>query len=172
MSNYGSSYTGYTRIAGTINLLNPLRHGDVLSLSGLSSGSDLTNYARIGYDLLLNGQGTHIGAAYSDLHYVLGGSLSSLDGHGSASVSSAWVRQPIVRSRDVTVYGQLDFDYLQLRDRYDLGDIQIDRHLENWTASLSGDFRDGLLSGGVSSLESSLAGGTAELRRPDGAVDR
>ena len=66
------------RIAGTINLLNPLRHGDVLTLSGLSSGSDLTNYARIGYNFLLNGQGTHIGAAYSDLHYVLGGSLSSL----------------------------------------------------------------------------------------------
>jgi hemolysin activation/secretion protein len=61
LSNYGSSYTGYTRIGGTVNLINPLHHGDVLTLSGLSSGSDLTNYARVAYESLLNGQGSRMG---------------------------------------------------------------------------------------------------------------
>lgn len=56
LDNYGNQYTGRARIGGTVNVINPLQHGDVLSVSGLSSGSGL-NYARLGYETLLNGRG-------------------------------------------------------------------------------------------------------------------
>lgn len=151
VNNHGSRYTGNARISGTVNVINPLRRGDVLTLYGLSSGSELTNYARLAYELLLNGQGTRLGGAYSALRYVLGGSLSSLDGHGRAETGSVWVKQPFVRGRKLNLYGQLEYDDVRLRDRYDVSAIRIDRHLRNWTASLAGDLRDDFVAGSVAS---------------------
>jgi hemolysin activation/secretion protein len=56
---------------------------------------------------------------------------------------------PLVRSRDFNLYGQLQYDHKQLRDRVDASAIRTDRHLGNSVLSLSGDLRDALLSGGT-----------------------
>ena len=148
IDSYGDRYTGRARFAGTANWINPLHHGDVLSVSGLTSGSGV-NYASVSYDILLNGQGTHVGGTYSALRYKLGGSLSSLGAHGTAQVASLWARHPIVRTPNFNLYGQLQYDRLELRDRIDTGLIRTDRHLDTWTAAISGDARDALLPGGI-----------------------
>lgn len=147
--NYGNRYTGRARIGGTVSINNPLHHGDVLSMSVFSSGSGM-NYGRLAYESLVNGQGTRVGGSYSALHYVLGDSLASLDAHGTAQVESVWVKHPLVRSRDLNLYGQVQYDRLRLRDHIDVSSIQTDRHLETWTASLAGDVRDALVSPAVS----------------------
>ncbi len=147
LDNYGNRYTGRARIGGTVNVINPLQHGDVLSLTGLSSGSGL-NYGRITYESLLNGQGTRIGGSYAALRYVLGEPLASLNAHGSAQVGSLWAKHPLVRSRDVNLYGQIQYDGKQLKDRIDASGIRTDRHLDNWTLNLAGD---ALLFGGINS---------------------
>jgi hemolysin activation/secretion protein len=144
LDNYGNRYTGRARIGGTVNFINPLQHGDVFSVSGLSSGSDL-NYGRVAYDSLLNGQGTRVGGSYSTLGYTLGDTLASLDAHGTAQVESLWAKHPLMRSRDANLYGQIQYDRLQLSDHIDASAIETDRHLENWTTSLAGDARDALL---------------------------
>lgn len=141
LDDYGNKYTGRQRLGVTAFLLNPLHHGDVLSVSGLSSGSGM-NYGRIAYDTLLNGYGTHAGASYSALHYILGGSLSNLNGHGTADVGSFWVRQTMARSSDFNLYGQIQYDHMKLRDHIDTAGIKTDRHLNNFTATLSGDNRN------------------------------
>jgi hemolysin activation/secretion protein len=148
LDGYGNRYIGRARIGGTVNVIDPLHHGDVLSVSGLSSGSGV-NYGRIAYETLLNGPGARMGGAYSALHYVLGGPVASLHAHGDAQVESLWAKHPLVRSRDINLYGQLQYDWLQLRDHIDAGAIRTDRRLEKWTVSLAGDGRDALLSGGV-----------------------
>lgn len=149
LDNYGNRYTGRARIGGTVNFINPLHHGDVLSVSGLSSGGGM-NYGRIAYESLLNGPGTRMGGAYSALRYALGEPLTSLNAHGTAQVESVWAKHPLVRRRDVNLYGQIQYDRLQLRDHIDASAIRTDRHLENWTVSLTGDARDAFLSGAVS----------------------
>lgn len=151
LDSYGNRFTGRARIGGTANVINPLGLGDVLSVSALSSGKDL-NYARLAYEFLLNGQGTHLGGAYSKLHYTLGEPVAALNAHGTAQVSSLWARHPWVRSRDINLYGQIQYDGLQLRDHIDASRIQTDRSLDNWTLSVSGDVRDAFLSGGINSL--------------------
>lgn len=145
---YGNSYTGRARLGGTVYVNNPLKHGDVLSLSGLSSGKGLS-YGRVGYESLLNGQGTRAGAAYSLLDYKIGGSLEILGAHGSAETGSLWGKHPLVRSQTVNLYGQIQYDTVQLRERVDVAGIKTDRHLDSWTSSLTGDWRDTLLSGGI-----------------------
>ena len=147
LDNYGNRFTGRARIGGTVNVINPLQHGDVLSVTGLSSGSGM-NYGRITYESLLNGQGTRIGGSYAALRYELGEPLASLNAHGTAQVESLWAKHPLVRSRDANLYGQIQYDGKQLRDRVDTSGIRTDRHLDNWTLSLAGD---ALLLGGINS---------------------
>lgn len=149
LDGYGNRYTGRARAGFTVDFNNPLHHGDYFSLSGLTSGSGL-NYGRITYESLLNGRGTRMGGTYSALRYTLGEPLASLNAHGNAQVESLWAKHPLVRSRDVNLYGQIQYDQMQLRDHIDASAIQTDRHLKSWTVSLAGDARDVLLSGAVS----------------------
>jgi hemolysin activation/secretion protein len=145
LDNYGNRYTGRARIGGTVNFIDPLSHGDILSVGGLTSGSRL-QYGRISYESLLNGKGTRLGGSYSALRYTLGDTLASLDAHGTAEVGSLWAKHPLIRRRDVNLYGQIQYDRMQLKDRIDTSAIRTDRHLRNWMLSLSGDMQYKLLS--------------------------
>lgn len=148
VDNYGNRYTGRARLGGSVSFIDPLHHGDVLSASLLSSGHGM-DYERVSYETLLNGDGTRLGGAYSAVRYALGSGLASLDAHGTAEIGSLWAKHPLLRSQDVNLYGQLQYDDKQLRDRIDTAATRTDRHLNNWVLSLSGDLRDTLLSGGI-----------------------
>jgi hemolysin activation/secretion protein len=156
--NFGNHYTGSARIGGTVNFIDPLRHGDSLSVSALSSGANM-NYGRADYQAVLNGAGTALGGAYSALDYRLGDTLGHLDSHGTAGVASVWAKQPLVRSRDFNLYGQLQFDHLELHDDIGASAIRTDRHLDNGTLNLLGDARDALLGGGINTWSVGWTGG-------------
>lgn len=155
LDNYGNKYTGRSRLGANLSLSNPLHDGDALSFSGLTSGSGM-NYGRVGYETLLNGAGTRAGVSYSALHYILGDSLSNLNGHGTADVGSGWVRHPVIRSRDLNVYVQAQYDHLKLADHIDATGIRTDRHLDNFTGTVSGDDRN---AGGVNTWSLDLTSG-------------
>lgn len=146
----GNRYTGRARLGATVNVNNPLHMGDVLSANVLSSGSKM-NYANLSYETLLNGHGTRIGGSFSSLYYKLGESLASLNAHGTAQVGSLWLKQPLIRSRNLNLSWQFQHDQLTLRDHIDASNTLTDRHVENWTLGLNGDLRDSLLAGAVSS---------------------
>jgi len=145
---YGSRYTGRPRLGGTLTLIGPLHHGDVLSASVVSSGRGMS-YGRLLYETLLNGRGTRLGGSYSALHYSLGGPLASLNAHGTAALASLWLKHPLLRSASLSLYGQIQYDQTQLRDHIDASSLKTDRHVRAWSASLAGDARDTLLSGGI-----------------------
>lgn len=149
IDNTGNRYTGRGQLGGTVSLIDPAQHGDVLSLTGLTSGD--MSYGSLSYESLLNGEGTRVGGAYSALHYVLGAPLAALDGHGSAEIESVWARHPFVRSATFNLYAQLQYDHKQLDDAIGVSDLHTDRHMDNVIASVSGDLRDTWLSGGVNS---------------------
>ena len=167
LDGYGSRQTGRARIGATASLVGPLHHGDVLSVNGMSSGGGM-NYLRLAYDTLLNGRGSHLGGSYSELHYILGGSLAPLIGHGSAGVRSLWAKHPLLRAPDASLYGELQYDAMQLRDHLDATSIRNDRSLSDWTASLYGNSRDALLSGAVNNWNISWSAGRLEF--DDGAA--
>lgn len=160
LDGYGSRYTGRERLSGSVSFINPLHHGDTVTLSGLSSGNGM-NYARVAYESLLNGRGTHLGGAYSALQYGLGDPLAALQSHGSAQVASAWLKHTLVRNRNTNTYGQIQFDALKLKDHIDASapPTRTDRHLANLTLSLTGDSRDTWLTSAVSAWNLSLTSG-------------
>lgn len=158
LDGYGNRFTGRARVGATVNFIEPLGHGDILSVTGLTSGSGL-NYGRIAYDVMLNGQGTRLGGAYSELKYVLGGSLAALSVNGTAQVQSVWGKHPLVRSRELNLHAEIQYDRMELRDHIDATGIRTDRHVGNWIASLTGDARDALLAGGINTWNVSWTSG-------------
>lgn len=148
--NSGDSFTGRTRTVGTVNINNPLNRGDTLTAGGMSSGTGL-NYARLSYEAVLNGLGARMGGAYSSLNYSLGGAIAPLRANGTAQEARLWLRQPLLLARDKNIYGRIQYEGLKLRDHVDVNNTHTDRSLKNWTLNLSGDRRDKLLSGGISS---------------------
>jgi len=158
LDNCGSPDIGRARLSGNINIVNPFHHGDILSANIISTGERM-NYVRGAYETLLSGQGTRVGGAYSILSYKLGNAASVLDAHGDATVTSLWAKHPLVRSKQYSVYGQLQYDAKKLRDRIDVSGLRTDRHLNNWVLSVNGDLRDDLLAGGVSMSSLGLTSG-------------
>ena len=165
LDGYGNRFTGRERLGGTLNIVGPLRHGDYLSLNVLTSGQGL-NYGRLTYETLLNGHGTRLGGAYSMMRYKLGDTLKSIEAHGTAEVASLWVRQPLLRRASHNLYGQLQYDQTKLRDHVDLVGLKTDRHLDTWTASLSGDLRDSLLGGGINTASVRYTAGRVAFDDP------
>lgn len=167
LDNYGTRSTGKLRLSATANVFNPFHHGDILSVSGLSSGKG-ANHGRVTYESLVSGQGTRVGAAYSTLHYILGEPFAALHAHGTAQLASFWAKTPLQRSQRFNFSGQVQFDALQLRDHIDAGAVRTDRHLGNATVSITGDVRDSFLSGGMTTA--SLGGKTGRVAFDDPAA--
>ncbi|MEO6569888.1 MAG: ShlB/FhaC/HecB family hemolysin secretion/activation protein [Opitutaceae bacterium] len=148
LDTYGSRSTGKLRLSASVNFINPLHHGDVLAINGLSSGRG-TNHGRVAYDSLVSGQGTRVGGSYSSLHYLLGSPFASLNAHGTAQLKSLWAKTPLKRGRRINLSGQLQYDALLLRDHIDAGALRIDRHVDHGTVTLVADTRDSFFSGGI-----------------------
>lgn len=151
LSNYGNRFTGEYRLGGTLNLNSPLGLGDRLSLQALGSNEE-QHYYRAAYQLPVGRWGTQLGVAYSDLDYQLAKDFADLDAHGNARITSGYVIQPLVRSRDFSLYTQLQFDDKRLKDDIDLFADKSDKRSRVVTASLYGNSRDNLFGGGVNSF--------------------
>ena len=158
MDGYGNRYTGRERGGATLDINNVLHIGDVLSLSGMTAGDNM-NYGRFSYEALLNGKGTRLGASYFILNYALGDTMQALDASGTAQIASAWAKHPLLRSRDLNFFGQVQYDHLQLNDSIGVGDIKTYRHVDGGTATISGDARDNVLKGATTTWNAAWTGG-------------
>lgn len=156
--NAGNRYIGRARLGATFYLTNLLRHGDVLDAGVISTGRGM-DYGRLGYETLLSGQGTRAGAAVSSVHYRLQNGVEVIDAHGTATVGSVWIKQPVLRARQANLYGQLEYDDKRLHDRIGVTDTRTDRRLGDWTLSLNGDLRDAVFDGGVTTWSLGLTSG-------------
>ena len=141
LDDYGNTYTDRVRLSGSFAVNGLLHQGDELDFSGVTSGSGM-NYGSIGYKYLLNGQGTVLGAAVTDLDYKLGNGLSDLHAHGTAEVESLNLSQPFIRNVAGNLYAKIEFDHKRLHDDIDIADIETNRHTNSWTATVAGDQRD------------------------------
>jgi len=176
LDNQGNRYTGRWRASGQLSWFNPLRRGDILSASLLSSGSG-ARYGRLGYDTLVTGSGIRIGAVASALDYRLGNSAAALGSHGTAQVGSLWVRQPLLRSADANVYLQAQADRTVLHDRVDVSSLRNDRHLTTGSLVVSVDRADAWLAGGTTAASLGLNAGRvaftdAQANQSDAATAR
>jgi hemolysin activation/secretion protein len=161
LDGHGNSATGRVRVGATVNINDPLdlKSSDMLTLSALTSGSGVS-YGRIGYEAVLNGQGTRVGGSLSALDYAVNSDAFE-DTNGTARVQTLWVKHPFIRTRDLNLYGQIQYDGQELRDHASV--VDTDRSVKNMTMSLSGDSRDEALSGGVNSWNAGWTAGKVDF---------
>jgi hemolysin activation/secretion protein len=159
--NGGNRYTGRDRVTATATMNDPLGHGDVLSVTGLTAGANL-DYGRLAYQsLLANGTGRSVGGSVSGLYYHLANGLSQLHAHGTARTESVTVMQPFIRSVNGNLFVQVGFESRQLRDEVDVTAIHADRRTYALTATLAGDRRD---AGGISNVNAALTAGQVDFQ--------
>ena len=162
LDNFGNRFTGEYRLGGSLNLNSPLGLGDRLSLRAMGS-DEQQHYYRIGYQLPVGPWATQVGVAYSDMDYELAKDFGDLDAHGNARISSVYLIQPLLRSRDLSLYAQLQYDDKRLKDDIDQVSHKDDKRSRVVTASLSGDSRDSLFGGGVNGFAVSWAQGSLNI---------
>lgn len=143
--NYGNLYTGVSRLSSTIQINNLLGHGDIMSISALTSGNGMS-YGSANYETMLTGYGLRFGGSLSSLEYALGGSLKPINAHGTAKTINTWLKNTLMRTESANVYGQLQFSSMKLADHIDSTTVQTDRHIEQVSLKLNGDMEDSFLS--------------------------
>lgn len=166
--NYGNRFTGEYRLGGTLNVNSPLGLGDRLSVRAMGSDED-QQYGRIAYQLPIGPWSTQVGVAYSDMDYELAKNFDELKAHGNARITSLFASQTLVRSRDFSLYAQLQFDDKRLKDDIDLFDSKSDKRSRVVIATLNGNSRDDLFGGGVNSFALAWSQGSLNI---DGALNQ
>jgi hemolysin activation/secretion protein len=159
--NAGNYYTGATRVGTTILLNEPTGEGDVGSLRLLTSGQGL-NYFRAAYQLQVGP--ARVGAAYSSLEYVLGHEFESLLANGTAYSMSFFSSYPLLRSRNKNLYLGASYDSKSFEDRQDAVASITAKAAHVFTVSLSGDRRDSLSAGGLSTFALTLYSGDFNIK--------
>lgn len=146
--NFGSRSTGRNRVGGNLFIHNPAGLGDLATVRTLTSGDGLA-YARLGYQLPVNRQGTQVGIAASTMRYALEEEFESLDAHGKAHVATLFASHPILRSRAANLQAQLAWEGRRLEDRVDSTATETDRRVRGLTATLTGNRSDAVGGGGA-----------------------
>lgn len=154
LDNWGNSFINRPRALTNLNVANPTGHGDLLSLTYVTTGQRM-QYARLSYDSLVHSSGTRVGAASSDLSYRLGDDIKALDANGSANSFEAYVRQPLIRNRQQNLFLNLQYQHNTLKDRVDISGTKTDRDVNSGIFSINGDIRDTF--GGIAVSSYSLA---------------
>ncbi len=155
LDNFGDPLTGRYRATGSVDVNAPLRVGDRFSLRGLTSNTN-QRYYRASYQLPVGPASTRIGIAYSDMDYRIGRDLKDLRYHGGADVRSAFVTQPLLRSRRASLDAQVVYENKHLRDVYGAFDVVNDKTVDLWSFGVSGNQQDTFGGGGRSGFSATL----------------
>ena len=165
VDNYGNRYTGENRAAGTLNVNSPLRIGDQLTVSGLSTGDDL-RYWQLAYQLPIGGDGWRVSTSYYDTHYRLGRDFSALQAHGAASGATVSAGYPLILTQRSNLTVTTALERRHLIDYVDATATVTEKHLYRATAGLSATHRDDLGGGGLSSGTLALTAGDLDIDTP------
>jgi hemolysin activation/secretion protein len=172
--NHTSRFTGDYRLGGSVNINSPFRRGDLLSFRGLlgvpGGGADL-DFGRVSYLTPVGNYGTKIGAAYLRLNYRIGTELFESAGlSGRSEVASIFGLHPIVRTRNLNLFGQASFDAREFVDNAQFGALKSERKSKVLGLSVVGDSRDAYLRGGINNFSVGYTAGDLNLETPNFAI--
>lgn len=171
LDNWGGESTGRLRASGRLQLNNPLKLGDQLSLHALASENGGLRYGRAAYQLPVGPHGTQVGGSLLALDYRLGGAFAALQAHGTAQAAGAFVSHPLLRSRRLNVNAQLSVEDKQLRDRIDATGFSSEKDLQLVSTGVSGDWRDSFGGDSISLFSANWTHGRLDMDAASATLD-
>lgn len=152
----GSRYTGVSRLGAQVAVASPAGLGDSLVLHARSTTSDLGLYdGGLSYVLPVGGSGLKLGASVAGVSYHIDPDFFAQDLHGSALATDVFATYPLVRSRNLNVFGLSRVGYKRFDDHFDdaLGTLSTRKSSTGLQLGVLGDFRDSLLGGGINTYQ-------------------
>jgi len=159
LDNGGNYYTGEYRLGAELLLNSPLKMGDLLTLSALTSDQNLS-YSRISYSVPVGGSGLKLGVAYSDTSYRLGKEFTDMLAEGTATSSSLYATYPFMRGQSGNLFCTLSWEEKQLDDQSILAITSKQARL--YSLGVNGNHQDAL-SGGITSFDMTLVTGRLSM---------
>lgn len=148
LDNFGNKYTGEARLGGSLRVNNPLGRGDRLDLRAMGSDESHVFY-RAQYAIPVGTWATELGAAYSDMEYELAEEFANIGATGNAQITTAFARQSLLRSRQMNLEVQLQYDGKALEDKIASFGSRSEKESTLYTLTFAGDLRDTFGGGGI-----------------------
>lgn len=146
--NFGNRYTGVLRGSSLLQINDPFKIGDQVSLD--LTGSEGMETVWLEYSLPLDPSGLRGYVSSAFLWYELGEEYETLDANGTAQALQAGITYPFVRSRRDNISVSMEFEYKGFTDAvYDTDYSRKSTY--NQTLSLHGDHYDTFFGSGLTS---------------------
>lgn len=166
----GSRYSGIYRAGVTATVASPLKRGDGLVLSGQTTTTGGLQFLLAGYTLPVGSDGLKIGASLSRVHYELSDDVP-LGLEGDATAVTGYALYPLVRSRNLNMFGQFSVEHREFSDRKsEVSGADIEKRASEVRLGVAGDFRDNVLTGGVNTYEMALTASEVRYRKSPSAL--
>ena len=162
----GSRFLGRARVAGLVTWNSPLQRGDALTVNAMSSTTGGLMFGLVSYSLPMGNDGVKLGASASAVRYRLDPVEFPLGINGYALTFNGYGLYPWSRSRNFNLFMVGSLDQKHNVDRQDAADAETQRNISSLTLGVTGDLRDNLLGGAVSTFEGNVA--TGLVRYADG----
>jgi hemolysin activation/secretion protein len=165
----GSRYSGIWRGSAQATVASPMGRGDGLVLNALSSFSRGLEFVLGGYTVPVGSDGLKVGVSASYVRYKLDPDLlDNTDLSGDATAFTLYSLYPVIRSRNLNLFGLLSIDSKQFNDK--LFGLTQKKKTNDIQLSASGDARDDLLTGGVNTFELVAVRGNLKAPQQGGAI--
>lgn len=161
----GSRFLGRTRLAGLVQRVSPFGRGDGITANLLASTTGGLAFGLVSYNTPLGGDGFKLGASLSAVRYQLDKDTFPLDLNGNAITFNGYGLYPLVRSRNLNLFTLASYENKRYSDS--IADVESKKTVDTGAFGFTGDFRDSLAGGGVSTFE--LNGIAGRLKRDGGA---
>ena len=162
--NYGNRFTGQNRLGVTFNLSNPFALGDQMSYRGFKTDQSML-FQRFAYVVPVGYWGTRVGFSYTSFDYRLAEEFAVTQTHGSGVVYSVYGFHPIIRTRGGNLIAQVALQDMRLDDRIDTAPSIIDHKITSTRYGFVGDYRDGLMGGGLNSFTLNFVDGRVNINQ-------
>jgi hemolysin activation/secretion protein len=162
---YGSRYSGTGRFNAVGTIASPLGRGDALVLNAMSSFNGGMGFGLVSYALPLGADGLKVGTSLSKVNYKLSEDAFPVGLSGDADALNVFGLYPIVRSRNLNVFVLGSLEHKAFADRREIG-LDTNKRTLDAQAGVVGDFRDNLLTGGVSTYEVNWVQGRLSYQGP------
>ena len=115
LDNYGSVYTGKSRLSlgTTINSVSGI--GDSIDINGMISNTQNLKNIRVGYNRPIGYDGLNAGISYSKTNYEID-KIPSYTSYGTTDTINTFVSYPIIKTKTHTLNTTLSFEHRAMKD--------------------------------------------------------
>ena len=162
----GSRFLGEYQLGGLVQMNSPFGRGDGLTANALASTTGGLAFALLGYTTPVGSDGIKLGASVSGVKYQLDRDEFPLDLNGTALTINGYGLYPVVRSRNLNLFALGSLENKTYVDRQEAAGGETEKTIDTIAFGATGDFRDSLFGGAVSTFDASVISG--RVNYPDG----